>query len=285
MTNSNPFLEKRASLLGGAAITHVIQNVATNQALKNKGVAKYLANSLSQGFHGVVDTSLKEKMRRSAASILTPDISAAHKAAHDAGGKLKDILSKATKRQAAAARMAVEGRFDKLQKYKMGDDPIVQKVQGLAKDYLPTLSDISKGANNQSLRDLWKDKSHPLLSNIAKNIGRGEVPKGPNFKPGNLNQTVPTLSSIAIAPLEPSAAIIDSTKALAGSSVVQSNKYGKKAVDFLQKTFIETPVRHGSEALSEVKGFKHEASKFLINPTSAHLKRTTAAISQAAKQS
>lgn len=284
MTTTNPYLEKSASLLAGAALTHLVQNVATNQALKNKKVAKYLANSLTQGYHGVVDTSIKAKATRAAASVVVPDVAAAHKAAHQAGASLKDILSGATNRQRAASRMAVEGKFEQLKKYKMHEDPVVKKVQDLAAKHLPTLNDISKGAS-KSLSDLWKDKTHPLLSNIAKNIGRGEVPKGPQFKVGNMNQTLPTLSSIAIAPIEPSAAAIDGIKALAGSSAVQSTQTGKKAVDFLRKTFIDDPLKKGMKAAAEVKGLKHEASKFLLNPTSAHLKRTAAAVSQAAKSS
>lgn len=284
MTTPNPFLEKRSSLIAGAAITHLAQNVATNQALKNKSVAKYLANSLSQGYHGVVDTSLKSKITRGLSSIITPDVSAAHKAAHEAGGELRTILQNASKRQKAAARMAVEGRFEDIKKYKLADDPIVKSVQTLASKHLPTVKDIAN-ADSQTLRNLWNDKSHPLLSNIAKNIGRGEIPNGSQFKPGSMNQTIPTLSSIAIAPLEPSAAALDITKALAGSKTVQGNKYGKMATDFIQNTFINNPVKKGLNSVSEVKGLGHQASKLLVNPTSAHLKRTSAAITQAAKVS
>lgn len=284
MTNHNPYLEKSSSLIAGAALTHIVQNVATNQALKNKKVAKYLANSLTQGYHGVVDTSIKAKATRAAASVVVPDVAAAHKAAHQAGASLKDILSGATNKQRAAARMAIEGKFEQLKKYKMHEDPIVKRVQDLASEHLPTLNDISKGSS-KTMSDLWRDKTHPLLSNIAKNIGRGEVPKGSKFKPGSMNQTLPTLSSLAVAPLEPSAAAIDGIKALAGSSAVQSTRAGKTAVDFLRKTFVDDPLKKGLSSTVEVKGLKHEASKIFLNPTSAHLKRTAAAVSQAAKSS
>jgi hypothetical protein len=276
---TNPYLEKRASLSGGAAMAHVAQNIATNQALKSKHVAKYLANSLTQGFHGVVDTSLKSKALRSAASVITPDVAAAHKAAHEVGGSLKDILSKATKRQRAAARMVVEGNFDKIHKYRMHEDPVVKAVHGVIAKHLPTLGDLSH--SSKSVQQLWKDKGHPLLSNIAAHIGRGEVPKGARFKPGHLTQTIPAISSSLIAPIEPGAAVLDGVKALSGSKAVQGNKYGKKAVDFLSKTFIKDPLKKGVESKGHVGGIGHEASKIFINPTSAHLKRTAAAITHA----
>lgn len=279
MTTTNPYLEKSASLLGGAALTHIVQNVATNQAIKNKHVAKYLANSLTQGYHGVVDTSLKAKAMRSAASILIPDVAAAHKAAHQAGGALKEALHGSTPRQRAASRMAVEGRFDKLRKYKMHEDPVVNKVHALVQKHLPSVTNLSS-TQTAHAEALWKDKSHPLLSNIAKNIGRGNTPVGSQFKPGQLTQHLPALSSAAAAVVEPSAALIDGAKALAGSKVVQANKYGKKAVDMLQKTFITDPIKKGLNSMQDVKGIKHQASKFLFNPTSAHLKRTAAALKQ-----
>ncbi len=279
---TNPYLEKRASLIGGAALTHLAQNVATNQALHSKGVAKYLANSFTQGYHGVVDTSLAGKAKRSLASILTPDVAAAHKASHEAGSALRETLHGATNRQRAAARMLVEGRFGALHKHNMHNDPVVKKVHEALSKHIPTLKNYDQKVD-ANLVKLWNDKSHPLLSNIAKNIGRGEVPKGAHFKPGSLNQTLPALSSLSVAPIEPSAALLDGAKALAGSKAVQGNKYGKKAVDFLQKTFITDPLKKGSEATSEIKGMGHQASKFLMNPTSAHLKRTAAAIKQTAE--
>jgi hypothetical protein len=276
----NPYLEKQSSLLAGTAISHLAQNIATNQALKSKKVAKYLANSFTEGYHGVVNKSFKAKAARSATSVITPDVAAAHTAAHEAGGHLSEVLHGATKRQRAAARMAVEGKFDTLKKLNMHEDPVVKAVHGVLQKHLPTIKNLSDKHLGE-LSKLWKDKSHPLLSNIAKNIGHGKVPVGSNFVPGKHTQALPLLSAMSVAPIEPGAAILDGAKALAGSKAVQGNKYGKKAVDFLKKTFITNPLKHGAESKVPVGGFKHEAYKYLGNPTSAHLKRTAAAISHA----
>lgn len=276
----NPYLEKRSSLLAGTALSHLAQNIATNQALKSKKVAKYLANSFTEGYHGVVNKSFKAKAARSATSVITPDVAAAHTAAHEAGSSLSEILGKATNRQRAAARMAVEGRFDTIKKLHMHDDPVVKAVHGVIQKHLPTVKDLSD-KHFGDMGKLWKDKSHPLLSNIARNIGRGKTPVGSNFVPGKHTQAIPLLSSLSVAPIEPGAAILDGAKALAGSKAVQGNKYGKKAVDFLKKTFVTNPLKSGVDSKGHVGGLKHEAYKFLANPTSAHLKRTAAAISHA----
>jgi len=277
---TNPYLEKRSSLLAGTVLSHLAQNIATNQALKSKKVAKYLANSFTEGYHGVINKSLKAKAARSATSVITPDVAAAHKAAHDAGSHLSDLLHKATKRQRAAARMVVEGRFDTVQKLHMHEDPVVKAVHGVIQKHLPTLKNLGDKHYGEMAK-LWHDKSHPLLSNIAKNIGRGKTPVGSNFVPGKHTQAIPLLSSLSVAPIEPGAAVLDGAKALAGSKAVQGNKYGKKAVDFLKKTFVTDPLKHGVDSKGLVGGARHEAYKYLANPTSAHLKRTAAAISHA----
>lgn len=276
----NPYLEKSSSLLAGASLVHVGQNLLTNDAIKRKTVAKYLADSFSNGVHGVVDTSLSSRATRSAMSAIVPDISAAHRMAHEAGYSLKEVLTHASKKQKLAARLLSEGRFDKLQRYGLDKDPVVQAVhQEAIRRKLPIPNPSS--SNIKEVMDLWNDPSHPLLSNIAKNISRGHKPVGDHFKPGRMNQTNPLLSSAAAGIIDPVAGGMDAAKALANSDTFNKNKYGKMLVDKVQKIFITNPINHGLEAEAPVHGLGHQAYKYLGNPMSAHLKRTTAALKQA----
>ncbi len=282
-TQSNPYLEKSASLLAGAAITHLAQNVATNAAMKSKGVAKYLANSFRQGYDGVVDKSLKARALRAASSVTLPDVSAAHRTAHEAGGAMAGILKGATKRQHAAVRLMTKGKFDLVQKH-FADDAIVGKAHAELKKHLPSIPDL-KNVNTAAVSKLWKDKSHPLLSNISANISKGVKPVGDHFKPGKMNQVLPTVSSLASGIADPAAGVLNTAKAVSLSEKFQANKYGKKAVDMMKKQFVDSPIQHGLESKKAVKGIGHEAYKFGLNPTSAHLKRTTAALKDAASPS
>lgn len=286
-TKTNPYLEKAASL-SLAAAGHLFQNISTNSALHTKKFAKYVANSFSQGTKGVIDTSTLAEAKRAISSVVTPDISAAGKKAHDAGRAMGAMLGIASKRQKAGIRMLTEGRMDDLVKYNLHNDPVVLAAHKSLSKHVPGLPSPSSLAGKKDTMDriksLWNDKSHPLLSNVVKNITRGENPVGDKFKPGSISQRMPVLASVATALKEPVAGGLDLAKNLSLSEKFQATKYGKKAVDAATEVFVKSPVRHGVEAAEKglkVSGIGHEAYKFLGNPMSAHLKRTTAALREA----
>lgn len=279
----NPYLEKSASLLAGAAIAHLAQNALTNKTLSSRAVSKYLANSFSQGYHGVVDTSAKASILRGVAGALTPDIAVAHKAAHTAGGKLSRLLRNATARQKVGVRMITQGRFDDLLRHNLHKDPVVQTAHSYMSKALPLGGKVEnltpESATN--LKKLWSDKSHPLLSNIASNITKGEVPVGENFKKGVLTQKAPILGSIGAAALEPAAGAMDLFKNVLGSDKVGATKAGRMLSEFGEKAFIKTPIQKGLSDSVKTSGVGFQAYKFGMNPVSAHLKRTTAALREA----
>ena len=277
----NQYLEKASSLLVGGALTHLAQNFATNSALHSKTVGKYLANSFQQGYKGVVDKSIGGTIKRGLTSVALPDVSAAHKAAHEAGGAMKNLLGKATKKQHLGVRMVAQGRFSDLKKHGLDTDDVVRSAHALMKKHLPSVPSLS--GNLKNVEKLWSDKSHPLLSNISKQMAKGTAPVGKKFKPGKLTQSTPISASLASAVVDPAAGILNTTKALSMSKAVQNNKWGKKAVDAVSNQFVKKPVLHGVEHPGEVKGARHAAYKFLMNPTSAHLKRTSSALSEAVK--
>lgn len=284
MTKSNPYLEKSSSIIASAAATHLAQNIATNQALKNKSVAKYLANSFSQGAHGVVDTSKKSRAIRGVSAALTPDISAAHTTAHRAGQAMSEVLGRASKRQKVGIRMITEGRFDDLVKHNLHKDPIVQEAHSQIRKHMPGIPDLAQVEKHKdrlsNLRKLWKDKSHPILSNVMSNISRGSKPVGDQFKSGRLTQKDTIAGSLAAAIAEPVAGGIDAAKTLMVSKTVTGTKVGKAVADFGHNTFVKSPVKKGLSGVVPT-GVKHEAYKFAVNPVSAHLKRTTAALKSA----
>lgn len=286
----NPYLEKSASLLaaaGVAGLVHGAQNVMNNRALSSKHVAKYLANSFSEGAHGVVDNSIKGTMIRNATSVISPDVNAAHISAHEAGGKLRDLLNLASKRQKVGIRMMTEGRFSDLIKHNLHTDPAVVGAHKLMSHHIPGIpnpAELKKGSKQvENLEALWRDKSHPLLSNIAKHISRGKKPVGSNYVPGAPSKSDSLVLNGLVTAIEPVSGSFGVAKSLAINDKVAANKYGKKALDFLHNQFIKNPIKHGAEATGEVKGLAHEAYKFGLNPISAHLKRTTAALKQAAE--
>lgn len=286
-TKPNPYLEKAASLTLAAA-GHLLQNLSTNSALHTKKFAKYVANSFAQGTKGVVDSSHLAEAKRAISSVVTPDIAAAGKKAHDAGRAMAPVLSSATKRQKAGIRMLTEGRIDDLVKYNLHVDPVVLDAHKFLSRHVPGVpspdSLTGKRGALGRVKALWADKSHPLLSNVLKNITRGDNPVGDKFKPGKISQRMPVLASVATTLKEPVAGSIDLAKNMSISEKFQTNKYGKKVVDAATELFVKSPVRHGLEAAKRgvaVKGIGHEAYKFLGNPVSAHLKRTTAALREA----
>lgn len=277
----NQYLEKASSLLVGGAMTHLAQNFATNSALHSKTVAKYLANSFQQGYKGVVDKSIGGTIKRGLTSVALPDVSAAHKAAHEAGGAMKGLLGNATKKQHLGVRMVTQGRFSDLKKHGLDKDHVVMKAHALMKKHLPSVPSLS--GNLKNVEKLWSDKSHPLLSNISKQISRGEVPSGKKFKPGKLTQTTPVAASLASAVVDPAAGVMNTAKAVSMSKVVQDSKWGSKMVHAAHNQFIKKPVLSGVSNSGGVSGLKHSAYKYAVNPLSAHLKRTSSALSEAVK--
>lgn len=277
-------LEKSASLILGAGLTHLAQNIGTQAAMRSKKVAKYLANSFSQGAHGVVDTSLKARATRFLSGVALPEVAVAHKEIHGLGSKMKPILDKATPRQKVALRMISEGRFSDLRKYKLHKDPIVQSAHNMISKVTKTPSLGKMIDNSKKVEPLFKDKSHPLLSNISKNISRGEKPVGSQFKPGHLTAKAPIAGAMASTLVDPAGGIINSTKTLMSSEKFGQNRFGAKIKHMLNKQFVTNPIKSGvstSKTGHHVNELKHKANSLIVNPVSAELKRTSASITDA----
>jgi hypothetical protein len=282
----NKYLDKVASLVLGGIATHLAQNVGTKVALGSKRVSKYLANSFSEGVHGVVNTSLKAKAARFLTGAGLPDIAMAHKQVHELGRKLAPVLGVATKRQQVGLRMLSQGRISDFTKRDFHKDPLLQKAYGLASDKMKLPEMSSLGANAGKIESVFKDKTHPLASNIVHGISRGNTPIGKNFKPGAMTVKNPLLGAAAIGAADPAAGVLSGVKTLMSSKSFSGTRVGGKINHFLENEFVKKPISQGRE-LSRIGGvinnLKHKASEFLISPVSAQLKRTSAAISDAIK--
>lgn len=280
-------IEKQASFILGGAVAHVAQNIATKAALGNKHISKYLANSFAEGSKGVVNTSIKARAARLLSGATVPDIAVAHKKFHELGGAMKPLLEGATKRQKVGLRMLSEGRVGDLHKYKLHQDPLIQKANDLASKSLklPSLTHNST-AGGKAVEKIFKDKSHPLASNILKNISRGKNPVGKQYKPGTMSSKTPMLGAVGSALLEPAGGALNTVKTLTSSKTFGNTRLGAKINSVLEKQFIKKPVTSGlavSKKHGVISNMKHRVSELFVNPVSAQLKRTSAAFSDALK--
>lgn len=280
-------IEKKASLIVGAVGTHLAQNVATRAAMSSKGIGKYLANSFSQGAHGVVDSSLKAKAKRFVTGAVVPDIAVAHKKAHEAGTAMKPFLDKASPRQKVGLRMLTEGRISDLKKYSLHKDQLINQVYGMAAKHIkgiPSMEHIV--ANTKKVEKVFKDKSHPLLSNISANISRGKKPVGGQFKPGTMSAKSSIVGSLSSAVADPAGGALSTVKTLASSNTFNNTRYGHKLNKMIEKQFVSKPIHSGVKSGKPETTFgkiKHKISGLFVNPVSAHLNRTSSAISNAVK--
>lgn len=294
--NNNPMMitnkyisqiEKKASLIAGAVGTHLAQNVATRAAMSSKGIGKYLANSFSQGAHGVVDTSLKAKAKRFITGAVVPDIAVAHKKAHEAGTAMKPLLDKATSRQKVGLRMLSQGRISDLKKYNLHKDEVVTQAHGMLSKHvkgIPSMDHILDNA--KKVEKVFKDKSHPLVSNISANISRGAKPVGGQFKPGTMSAKSSIAGSLSSAIADPAGGALSTVKTLASSNTFNNTRYGNKLNKMMERQFVSKPIHSGVKDAKPENTFgkiKHKISGLFVNPVSAHLNRTSSAISSSIK--
>jgi hypothetical protein len=280
-------IEKQSSLIAGAVGTHVAQNAATRAALSSKKISKYLANSFAEGTHGVVNTSLKARAARLISGATVPDIAVAHRTAHEFGKSMAPILGMANKRQQVGLRMLSEGRISDIHKYGLHKDPVIQAAHGIASAKLGLKNGVDDLVHHApQIESLFRDKSHPLASNIMKNLSRGHTPVGKKFKPGNLNSKAPLLGAAASVAVEPAGGALNTVKTLATSNTFGKTRIGAKINAFLEKQFVTKPVQSGVQASKldhHISNIKHKAMGMLVNPVSAQLKRTSAAFTDALK--
>lgn len=266
-------------LLTGGATTHLVQNIATRTGLRNKGVAKSIANSFAGGIKGVHDTSLKAKVMSGVRGTLAPDLEIMHHEAWNAGNKLAPVYNGMHPRAKAGLRMLAEGKFDRFSKLKSRmkfDKATVDKLDSL-QDKIPVRKALlasPKTADN--MKKMFEDKNSPILSNIVKNIGRGKVPV--KSAPGAPSTKLPVIAGTGAGILagDYATSMVNAIKNSSIVPAVKNNKYLKGAVDKLHHLIIHHPMEKGyaNPGRDFIHGVKNRIMEFGWSPTSQTLKHT-----------
>jgi len=279
-------LEKQSSLIAGAAVTHLAQNAAVKAALSNKSVGKYVGHSFNEGVHGVVDKSIGGYAKRIGAAALTPEIGSLHSELHHLGKKMAPHLEGMSLKQRAVLHSAVSKGKIPSRYSEFAKDPKVLGAYGIAQQHakkqgmnLPSLSNLASKQNG--LSKLWQDKDHPLLSNIAKNVGSGKV-NASKFKKGTLSAKEGFVGSAIAGVAEPSAGLLDGLKAAVSSKKFTDSKIGGKITKMLNDKFVKAPIKKGFEHPNAYTNkLKNTASDIVSNPLVGNLQRASSAISGA----
>jgi hypothetical protein len=281
-------LEKKAILdfLGGAALTHVVQNGIVKKMISTPTTGKYIGHAFNEGVRGVVDKSLAGKAKRVFTGAIAPDINLMHSKMHELGEKMAPHLKDLDLKQRAVLHHVVS-KGSLPNKYKhYANDIKVHAAYGIARSHakntigveLPHLKDL---VENKELSNLWKSKDHPLLSNIAKNVGSGKS-VGKKYGEGHLTSGPSFLGSAMIGVKDPAAGAVDGLKAAMSSKAFNNNKYGKKVTHKLEQLFVKNPIMKGHANPDKVGGKAINFVKDIaISPVAGNLKRTSAAMTKA----
>jgi hypothetical protein len=276
--------KKQASVVLSAAMGHLTQNALTNVALRNKRVAQHLADHFATGYAGKSATSIKSKIGGALTHAVAPDVSIAAKGANKLGKQLSRYEPFLDKKDKLALRMVSQGRFTDIEKYKLHDRPMVHRVLGrLGKSHGVDLTSVLKSDKAKDLEKVWKDKKHPLLSNIASNISKGKPIKGSSKK--TVHSTGALASSLGLAIAEPGAGALSAVKHLAASPTVRKAPIAGAITHHVEKLMVKNPVKKGWEQGKDYKdGLGNKLFEHVVSPTSAHLQRTAAAVSGVVKK-
>ena len=285
---NNKYLEKQSSLLAGAIGTHIAQNVFTRYLVRTPEAAQKLANSFASGYHGVVDNSWGHKALSIVAGAASPDLAIMHKQMHALGSALGPHLRMLTPRQQVGVRMIAEGKFQHLVAQGHHRDPAIQNIARMislhTKMPIHNIGDLSQeGA--KKLEEVWHSPEHPLLSNIARRIGRGKLPEV--SKPAQAQSLLHAgIGAVSAGLVDPAAGLLNSAKTFASSHYAERNKYIAHASRLMREHLIEHPIMQGAKQHGEdfLRGIKNRAVEFGVNPMTASLKHTSSAITDAWKK-
>lgn len=276
--------------LTGGATTHLVQNVATRTGLRNKGVAKSIADNFASGIKGVHDTSLKAKVMSGVRGTLAPDLEIMHHEAWNAGNRIAPLYNKMHPRAKVGLRMLAEGKFDRFAKLKSRmkfDESIATKLD-LVQDKIPISKALKYSPEEANrMKEVFADKNSPILSNIVKRIGRGKLPA--KSAPGAPSTKLPALVGTGAGVLAGDY-VTSTINAIKNSSIipaVKNNKYMKKIIDKLHSVMIRKPIKQGYANPDKdfVHGFKNRAMEFGWNPTSQTLKHTASKVANNLEES
>lgn len=291
---SNKYLEKIAStltkessLLTGAGLWHLGQNVVTNSLMKSNRFGKRIANSFQQGLRGVHEGSIKRKLTSMATSVASPEMELIYRKANDIGNDLKDVLPSAHKRMQVGLRQLSQGRFNDFNKLKgrmrldSSQEATLERAGKSIEDTFKVPVNKLKNVSNEVgevVQKEWNSDRHPLLKNIVSNLSKGN-PSTEKAVQGKMRQSSPLVSQALLAPVEPGGAILNAAKSSTAIDWINNNKYlgpiSKKIEDYFTTHQAELGKAHPGMNPGEggVKNFLH---RMVVNPMSHSIKNTSA---------
>ena len=279
-------LQKQASL-SGLALWHLGQNSITKGMLHSKAVGKHIANAFQQGLAGTHEGSLKRKLTSAVTSIASPEIEAMYRTANKVGHDLKDKLPSLHPRAKVGLRQISEGRFNDFDKLRgrmrlsAEDNHLINHVAGrIEKEMkvpIKSIMDAPATLKAEAQRH-WSSNKHPLLSNIASTLSRGNpIATKPVAK--NMRQATPLATQAVTAAIDAPGAAINAAKTSTLIDSVKNNKYFGKAVNKVEDYFTKHQAELGAAkpGVNRYKGgLKNAFNEYVVNPMSASIKNTSA---------
>lgn len=287
-------IQKESSFLVGMGLTHLGQNPSTRVGLRSPKFGQSVADSFRQGMDGVHDGSLKARAASALRSVAAPDLEIIKHKAGELGKAVGPRVKELPVRAQAGLRMISEGRFNDFSK--------LRKHMGLTVAHEQSISHIvkqvgeshgvpvegmlaSSKAEKDKLEKLWKSPDPPVLSNITSHLSHGKPAEKPIAGLPSVGKRIATGAATGL--LDPAAGLVNAGKLSILSDAVKNNKYGKKLLDFAEKTFVKKPAASGWEHPSDngfSTGLKNKAYEYLVNPTSATIKNTSSSIHEALRR-
>lgn len=254
---------------------HVAQNLGMKQALKSKTLAKHVANGFRQGTEGVVDNSFKSKAKQVALGATLPEVNILHSSAHSLGSKLAPALEKMTLKEKALLHRASMGALSSKRVSQIVNNPRVGEAYSHLQKHMK-LPDLEKV---KDLKNLASDKRSPLVSNILKNIHKGDAPVGNNFIKGSPKSRYGIGGSAASFVADPLLGSINAAKSMLASQRIKNTSVGGKIVKGLDEVLVKHPFNKGVAGKVHSTKAKDLANDLAISPINTQLKRLGDAIS------
>ena len=281
----NKYLTKIAigplTLMGTAAASHLVQNLAMKKALHSKRLAGYLGKGFSEGLQGTTDSSWKETARRAFFGATLPEVNAMHSAAHAAGTKMAPVINGLSPKQKVGLKWLASGKIGKFKSKGFHKDPKILGAYGLAKTLYPGL----QSAEHILRTGVEVSKSkNPILNNLLPGLAKGHSLRGTIQKPGRPTATAGIVGGLPMLVAEPGLGVLNTVKNVSQSQTAQKLPYVGAAIHKVENYAVMDPLKTGLKNPGKnYNRFRDKAEEILISPMSTNIKRLGSTLSTAGK--
>jgi GNAT superfamily N-acetyltransferase len=292
----NKYLEKSASLAAMLAIAggaHVAQATGTNIAMHKKPLAKRLANYASAGFYnknirsGGAGIKITDEMKEAILGVISPETRILSREALHLGETARNkLLAKGmdpnslSPRDLVGIRMITRGDFTKVHQKGLHKTPVGEAILDTI-GVSPALIDKIPPAALRELEGAYKSKKNPLTSNLLANVTRPDATKILRSPTGATPMTDYAAhgANLAMAPIEPIAAGINSAKAGLAHPNAAKIPGVRRAKETAEKVLVKDQgtrgFQYGKDTGSTVPALQHAVTSNVVNPVSGHIRRTS----------